>query len=64
MSWGWMMIRVMGWIGLAGCKGLEFRNGLGSWNSKWIGGSEFGTAWGVNSLGGFGVSWVSILGGG
>lgn len=29
MSWEYMMIRVMRWIGLAGCKGLGFRNGLG-----------------------------------
>ena len=47
MSWGWMVIRVMGWIGLAGCKGLEIQNGLESWNSKRIGG--FGNR---NCLGG------------
>lgn len=32
------MIRVMGWISLAGCKGLGFWNGLGARNWELLGG--------------------------
>lgn len=59
-----MMSRMMEWIGLAGCKSLGFWNGFGSRKIKMDWGLEIRNCLGVSNLGGFGVSWISILCGG